>query len=207
MQTSNQDLRQLFDPKHTALVVIDKQEGYIKRDNVSTETLQQAVPRIDEFIELARRNGVVVVWTKMVENIDDAPDNLRLIMSCDEEYQDITREGETSFEVYGAVKPLPTETIIVKNRYNAFADTNLTQTLLEKSIKTVLLVGGYASRCVFATAIGASDKGFHTIVIRDLVANTDASENEVPVALDIIEAIHGFVLDTDRIKDSWSEVS
>lgn len=197
------DIQKLVEPNHTALVVIDKQYGYFDRQVAPTANAQAKVAAMDEFILKARAVHIPVFWTKMIENIDDSPENLRFIMRHDEDYVELTREYEQTFDIFGEVTPLPAEPVIVKKRYNAFAETELGELLRAQGIKTVIFIGGYASRCVFASVIGASDNGFYPVVVEELVANPDKYQDEVAVALRIISHIHGTVLAANSVTKSW----
>lgn len=68
---------------NTALLVIDKQKGYIdpsqpllKAIASDTDELSSLLPAMDEFIDSARALGLLVVWTQMVEDLKLSPANI-----------------------------------------------------------------------------------------------------------------------------------
>lgn len=203
MSLSSDELRELVDPAHTALIVIDKQYGYFQRAGVQTTDLLSKVAGIESFILEARSKGVAVYWTQMLENIDDSPSNIQYVMQHQGGYVELTRQGEQSFEFFGNVMPEADEEVITKKRYNAFAQTKLATQLKSRGIKTVIFVGGYGSRCVLASVIGAVDEGFRVVVPQQFVGNTDATRDEMPATFSVIGSIYGFVVDADEVYASW----
>jgi len=205
MALSNTQLIDLLNPASTILLVVDKQYGYFERQNIPTEGLKSAVVGIDAFIEVAREMKVPVIWTQMVENKDESPEHLSFIMKQDEQYVPLTEKGTRSFEFYGDIVPNDNETVIEKHYYNAFAHTELLEAVRQHQAKSIIIVGGYASRCILATTIGAVDAGLHVVIPPELVGNTDNTENEVSGTLNVIRSIYGFLLSKDEILSAWSE--
>jgi maleamate amidohydrolase len=203
MGLATEELRELVDPAHTALIVIDKQYGYFQREGVQTTDLLSKVDGIESFILKARSKEVAIYWTQMLENIDDSPSNIQYVMQHQDGYVELTRQGRQSFEFFGDVTPEANEEVITKKRYNAFAHTKLAKLLKDRGIKTVILVGGYGSRCVLASIVGAVDEGFRVVVPRQLIGNTDVTMDEIPATLSVIKSIYGFVVDTDEIYATW----
>jgi len=209
---SHMDIKQLLDPSSTVLLVIDKQAGYFDRTFVekrrqdlpvnSAETLKL----IDSFIEKARSADVEVVWTKMVEDISLSPPAISEKMKADPGgVTTITKPGDRSFEIYGRVKPESSEKIITKYRYNAFSRTKLADYLKTKNIKTVIFVGGYASRCVLSSVVGANGEDLFCVIPKDLVLNQADAAHEVKTLYDIVNAIFGIVLETNKIFLAWEK--
>lgn len=206
MARSESQLITLLDPTSTMLLVVDKQYGYFERLNVPTDGLKSKVVDIDAFIKIAREKKVPVVWTQMVENREESPEHLALIMKQDDKYTPLTEKGTRSFEFYGEVIPSSDEVVIEKYYYNAFAHTNLLQVVQQNHVKTIIIVGGYASRCVLATTIGAVDAGLHVVIPPELVGNTDSTENEVPGTFNVIRSIYGFLIPKDQIVAIWNKI-
>jgi nicotinamidase-related amidase len=203
MALSSIDFRKLVTPNSTALIVIDKQYGYFERDGTNVKRVRNALPLIDDFIQQSRNAGVAVYWTKMLENIDDSPPTIQYVMNHDNGYVDLTRKNNKSYEIIG-LQPREGESIIEKRYYNAFNKTNLESSLRENGIDTVILVGGYASRCILATAASALDRDFKIVIPEELVANSDNYWHEVPATFSIVNAIYGHVVPVSRFKDAWS---
>ncbi len=199
-------LKTLVSPEKTAVIVVDKQYGYFRRKGSPTTQLMDALPKIDAFVKEARSADIKIIWTKMLENPEDSPENIRFIMATgDPLYTTLTRRNDRSYDIIGEAQPTENELVIEKLYYNAFAHTSLAEHLKQNQITTLVFVGGYASRCVLATVTSALDNGFYPVVVQDLVANTDDTSEEVPVALRIIETIYGRVHTEAEVVDAWSD--
>jgi nicotinamidase-related amidase len=68
----------------------------------------------------------------------------------------------------------------------------------------VILVGGYASRCILATAASALDRDFKIVIPEELVGNSDNYWHEIPATFSIVNAIYGHVVPVSRFKGVWS---
>ncbi len=198
----------LLRPNQTAVIVIDKQAGYFDpKDSQSvlfgkTKNLLPLVPKIDQFILEARQLHIPIIWTQMIENIEQSRPGLANKMKREQTHA-IIKQGEPSFEFYGDVTPQPDEKIIIKYYFSAFADTDLAEHLKNLGITTIVLIGGYTSRCVLATAFSANAEDMNVFVTDDLVGVADHFAPEQPIALGIIESILGNVVDSKFILEAW----
>jgi len=189
---------------NTALIVIDKQVGYMGDGDYlgipfkgEVNDFGVHVAAIDSYIERCRLAGLKVIWTKMTEDPKVSPQNIAAKMLATGT-PSITSPGSKSYDFVGNV-PLNNEKVVEKQYYDAFAQTDLDSYLKENGITTVILVGGFASRCVLGTAFGANGYGYNVIVAEDLVANPVRMKHEIPVAMGIISSILGYVLPHERI--------
>lgn len=192
--------------KKTAVIVVDKQDGYFSRLTVGKrkrslpDNAELVLNNIDSFIERCRDIDLKIYWTQMVEDIDESPDNITEIMKSDDDRVEV-KEDSAGFQIVGRTKPLPRDKVIIKHYYDAFAKTDLDDQLKNDSIETVVLVGGYASRCVLGTAYGANGHDYRVIVIRDLVVNQISDVNEMPSFYKVIEAILGYTTTENELFD------
>jgi len=195
----------------TAVVVIDKQRGYIeagqpliKSLNTDTDKLASRVPQIDDFIEKTREAGIRVIWTQMIEDLQDSVPSIIRKMRLEGSPSFIDPKNE-SFQIYGRVKPRKDETIFKKKSYDSFSTTGLDEYLKRHQIKTVVLVGAYTSRCVLATAFVANGLGYNVFVAKDLVGEPEKFVHEAKIALGIIDSILGYVVDSEFLQDVWKK--
>lgn len=71
-------LEEQVEPEVAALLVIDMQNDFIADDGVlgkkgfDFRIVQETVPRINTFIEAARKAGVLVIWIRTVHTLKDA---------------------------------------------------------------------------------------------------------------------------------------
>jgi len=112
----------------------------------------------------------------------------------------ITTPGKPNYDFVGA-GPKSHEMVVEKKYYDAFAQTKLSDYLRSKDIKNVVLVGGYASRCVLGTAFGANGNDFEVVAVADLMINTFKISKEKESSLSIINAILGYVITEDELRN------
>ncbi len=187
---------------NAALLVIDKQNGYVKRTDRDTSKLMDTVPKIDEFILSLRDLGIPVVWTKMLENETDSPANIAEKIKQDPHKGGGTFLNTPSYEIFGKVQPSSDEKVIDKQYFDAFAKTDLAGYLKSRSVETIILVGGYTSRCILGTAYGANGHGLNVLVVSDLVGNPAEFADEGPYAIKVIDSILGYSKNSSEILEA-----
>ena len=133
----------------------------------------------------------------MIEDKDLSPPVISALM--DPASPSITIPGHESFEIFGRTKPLKNEKIITKKYYNAFAQTELSEVLKAKGIKTLVFVGGYATRCILSSIVGANGEDFLVVLPRGLVINQESASNEIPTLYAAVAAIFGLVEEPAKI--------
>lgn len=189
--------------KKTSLLVIDKQKSYLSTSAVypfseSETEVEAIVAEIDNFIKWCRSKGIEIVWTKMIESKVQSPRNIAEKMK-NTETKEISVEGSRNFEFIG-IGPEDKEKVIVKKYYDAFAGTGLGSYYKSKGIENVIIVGGYASRCVLASSFGANGRGLNIYITPTLVVNPLHLDREKESMLDIVNIILGYVAPIDVLK-------
>lgn len=192
------EIAELLKPEHTAIIVVDVMDAYFSADSelarlvgFSTTKLDQTAKKIREFLEEARKyKPAAVVFTRMIERPDSLPPNLAKKMETDKTPALVEVNGP-GWDYY-EVAPQEGDHEITKRHYSSFQETNLDDYLKRKDVTSVIVVGGYGSRCVARTADDASDVfGYHTFVLPDLIANPDTPD--VPGNSRAVDEIPGFV--------------
>ena len=84
--------------------------------------------------------------------------------------------------------------------------------LQQRGVRTLVIIGGYGSRCVAATAIvGADVYGYNVFVPKDLIANLDEPDttstrggvDEIPGFLQALDTIWGYAPNSGSILRTW----
>ena len=204
-----QELISLLEPDKCALLVVDKQEGYIGSDqpliklrNTNTEQLKKIMTQLDIFIDEARRINIPVIWTKMVENVDESPANISLKMRIGNT-PSVIKSTDKSFEIYGHARPKQDEKVIIKKRFDAFIGTDLDEHLKKNQRSTLVLTGGYASRCLLATSFVGNSLGYNIAWAKDLVGVPDIFMKELPIAIGIVDSILGYTFESSELLSVW----
>ena len=187
-----------------ALIVIDKQNAYAHSDffHLTGKTPQKnaeaVLKNIDDFIEWARVAQLPVAWTRMIEDPKSSPAVVAQRMIIDQS-STISQKNTPGYAYYG-LTPLAPELEVDKYFPDAFSESKLAKWLTKNGVQTVLLVGGFASRCVLATAFGAQLSGFNPVVVSDLTLSPKQFEDEVPASHKIINGVVGYVKTATELK-------
>jgi nicotinamidase-related amidase len=137
-----------------ALLVIDVQESFTRRDSWQAVSNPDIVQDVAELVAAARRSGDLVVWILHHEPgtggvFDPVNGFTRLLDGLD------TEEGEP---------------VLTKTSRNAFTTTNLQQLLTEKGIRELVVCGIQTEQCCETTARVANDLGYDVTFVTDATA-------------------------------------
>lgn len=161
-----------------AIVNIDLQKAYTKTDEFKTayETDPKQIEYINQINQLARKNGLPVVFTFVayMDSAEDAgvwgtrtntPDSLQNIKfgSRRSEFDDRLDVIEGKDVIYCKKMPSP------------FFETPLQSLLVWHQIDTIIFTGGSTSGCIRAAAVDSLSRGYRTIVPEECVADKHES--------------------------------
>lgn len=216
--TLSPELQELLKPSITGLIVVDVQKGYFyanssplaKLTETKTTQLEQTAQKIDDFIKISRKyNLASIVFVRMEENPDVMAPNFAAIMKR-RGTPALTKKGDVSYEYY-IVSPEKEDKEVEKVTYSSFEGTDLHEHLQEKGIQTVIIVGGYGSVCVDATAQSAANRGYNVFIPNDLVADLDTPENggeadELSAFMHRFKKIYGETPSSYSILNTWGRI-
>lgn len=190
----------VFEPAHTALVVIDMQRDFVEPGGFGeslgndVSLLAAIVPTVAALLALARSQGLSIIHTREAHRPDlsDCPPAKRLRGSAALRIGDagpmgrILVAGEPGNDILPAVAPLPGEIVIDKPGKGAFYATALGEILRIKGITHLLFAGVTTEVCVQTSMREANDRGYDCLLIED------ATESYFPsfkaAALEMIRA-------------------
>jgi len=181
-----------FDPKRTAVVLIEFQNDFTSEGGAFHGAVQDVMERTGmlenarRLVEAARAAGTTIVHAP----ITFAPGY-----------------GEVSSHPYGILKGVVDSTAFVKGEWGAkivdalapqqgdvvvegkrgldtFATTNLDFILRARGIDTIALGGFLTNCCVESTMRTAYEKGYKVITLSDCVAATSAEEHDNAIKFD-----------------------
>jgi nicotinamidase-related amidase len=147
-----------------ALLVIDVQESFTRRDSWQAVSNPDIVQDVAELVAAARRSGDLVVWILHHEPgtggvFDPVNGFTRLLDGLD------TEEGEP---------------VLTKTSRNAFTTTNLQQLLTEKGIRELVVCGIQTEQCCETTARVANDLGYDVTFVTDATATFPIPHRDAP---------------------------
>jgi nicotinamidase-related amidase len=122
------------------------------------------IPNIRRLLDFAKHNSVPVIYINTYDIKEDNP--LR-----DKFGVHAVAESNAS-KVIDELKPDQNDTIIRKQYYDGFYNTNLEEVLRKFEIENVIVCGIHTHACVLLSALGAFYRGFGVIAVEDCMTTT-----------------------------------
>lgn len=182
----------MFQAKHTALIVVDVQNGFCPEGNLAVAHADEIIPKINELA--GHFDNIVVTQDWHPENHisfasnhpnKNAFDTIQLPYGTQVLWPSHCVQGTHDAELHPALN-IPTAQLVIRkgfhphiDSYSAFMEadqkttTGLAGYLKERGIDTVYVVGIATDFCVAWTAIDAAKLGFQSYVIADATKAID----------------------------------
>ncbi|MGA3249954.1 MAG: isochorismatase family cysteine hydrolase [Paraburkholderia sp.] len=175
----------VFEPQHTALVIIDMQRDFIEPGGFGeslgndVSLLADIVPTVAELLALARQTGLLVVHTREshAPDLSDCPPAKRLRGAPQMRIGEpgpmgrILVRGEPGNAIIDALAPLEGELVIDKPGKGAFYATRLGEALSVRGITHLLFAGVTTEVCVQTSMREANDRGYECLLVEDATAS------------------------------------
>jgi nicotinamidase-related amidase len=136
-----------------ALLVIDIQKAFFAPDQITAQSLEQAIEYINPAIALFRSKQLPVIAIQHMEAEE------QLV------------PGSNGFALPEQLHILASDLHITKTYGNAFNKTSLEDELQKLGVDTVILTGFCAEYCVLSTYRGAQDLDLTPIILRGALAS------------------------------------
>ncbi|MGP8068581.1 MAG: cysteine hydrolase family protein [Candidatus Bathyarchaeia archaeon] len=200
---------ELVDPKHSALLIIDVQNDYAKRNG--RVLFPQLVKNLTRVIEAARRTGILILYvqdTLLHERLSDSPAWIRHYMlgEAKKDPAEISADGldgTIGQQIIDEIRPQQNEIVIKKFRSSAFVGTGLDLILRSNNIRSVIVTGLFTEGCVESTCRDASNEYF-VVLAEDCV---DSDRRELHDACMKIMKLRYDVLTSEEILTAWSNTT
>ena len=158
------------DPARTALVVVDMQNDFVREGGgLLVPDAEATIPAIRMLLELARANGVRVVYSQDTHR--DGDPEWRI-------WPEHAREGSWGWEIVDELAPAPDDVVLRKPRYDAFYGTPLNHLLRLWGVDTLVMCGTIANICVQYTAASAALRWYEVVIPRDAISALDPFDLE-----------------------------
>lgn len=178
-----------FDPKKTALLVIDMQNDLAKTGPDYFAPLYQMVQSknvIENFTKVvkgARQKGLPIIHIKTVhrkDNADVVPTVTDFMLQglVPKEMPPILIEGTLGADFIEELQPATEDYVVAKRRSGAFYNTDLDLFLRTRGIDTLIVGGVVTNGCVENTIRGARERDYHVIVLSDCCAAVVAQAHD-----------------------------
>jgi len=142
--------------KDSVLVIIDAQREYVD-GKLPLDGIDASIKEASQLLERARKAGTPIIHVVHKGKPGGA------LFNPDSPYS----------EIVGSLTPKPDETVIKKTLPNAFANTNLEETLARIGRKKLIVIGYMTHMCVSSTVRGATDRGYRSTIVAKATATRD----------------------------------
>jgi biuret amidohydrolase len=202
-----------FDPKTTALVMIDFQRDFVDPGGFGealgndVSLLRRAVPPAERVLQAARNRGLFVIHTREGHRPDlaDCPPakkargRLKAGIGDPGPMGRILVRGEYGHDLVKELQPVAGEPVVDKPGKGAFYATDLDSILKNRGIKQLVVCGVTTEVCVQTTVREANDRGYDCLVLEDCVASYFPEFQKAALAMVKAQGgIFGWVTDSRR---------
>jgi ureidoacrylate peracid hydrolase len=202
-------LREVVDPAHTALLVIDMQNDFCAEDGYATVQLKKdlspcraTVAPIMRTVEAARGAGVPVLWVRAHYDDSYIAPPMRARNKMMGATATCCAEGSWGADFFG-VEPAEGEPVINKHRFNAFFETGLHERLQGMGVRSLVLTGVQTNVCIESTYREAFSLGYFLAIPEDGVASHTPPSHEASMAN--FRFLFGEVTSSDELTEIWAD--
>jgi nicotinamidase-related amidase len=166
-----------LDPKRTALLVMDYQNGVVSQIP-DTEAL---LDRVSTAIDATRAQGGHVGWVRVAftdADFDAIPETSIFAAMTSGPQRPAMHSDAPTTQIHPRLEPEPGDITVRKTRVGAFSTTDLDQQLRAQGITTLVLAGLSTSGVVLSTVREAMDRDYQIVVLRDACADRDQDTHD-----------------------------
>lgn len=193
-----------FDPRQSALLVIDMQKDFCARGGYlegivakgladeAVETLRKPIGPLRQVLDASREASLIVIYTIECHwpDLSDLPDNKRdgaarvgAPIGSEGPLGRLLVRGEEGCEIVEELAPLAGEHVVHKPGKGAFFATDLDHILRNRGITHLIFSGITTDCCVLATRFEARYRGYHTLMLEDCCAATPPAGHDAVFAM------------------------
>ena len=179
MTTAQQQFDATMDRESSALLIIDMQndfchpEGAQGKRGRDLSMVYGMIPTFEKVLNGARQIGLPVIFVRTLHYPWTDSKSWRKRLDGYKKGIEICLPGSWGAEIIDALTPRESEPVVVKHRYSAFVDTDLSLMLRSMKIETLLIGGVGTNVCVESTARHAYMLDYDVCLLEDCTAGCD----------------------------------
>ena len=155
-----------------ALLIIDVQNDYFPNGKCQLYKPEIALNTIKDLLKIFRKQNLPIIYIRH-ESIHGTFFN----------------PNTNGVQIHNDIKPLDTETVIVKHYPNSFYETNLQNKLVENGVTELVVCGMMTHMCIDTTIRAAKDYGYKLTLISDGCATKELEWNGDYIPADTVQSI------------------
>ena len=189
-----------LDPRRTALLVMDYQNGIVARLSDAESPLE----RVSSVVGNVRGRGGRIGWVRVAFTEDDfaaIPEHSVFAAMTGGRRRPALHADAPDTQIHARLKPQPGDINVRKTRVGAFSTTDLDHQLRAGEITTLVLAGISTSGVVLTTVREAIDLDYQIVVLRDACADRDRDIHAF--LTEKVFAANTFVATVDELDRLW----
>jgi ureidoacrylate peracid hydrolase len=202
------DLDEILDPAHTAVVVVDMQNdfcaenGYIHSvQGADMSGCKPLAERIGKLVMAGRAAGCEIIWVKAIYDHDLLPAPM-LSKMLDKGKGAVCCAADSWGADFFEISPADGEQVVEKRCYSAFHNTQMDDVLRRRGIKSIVMTGVATNVCVDSTLREAFFHGYYIVMPPDCVASANVPLHEATI--NSVELIFGHTPQSEVVMDIWA---
>jgi nicotinamidase-related amidase len=151
-----------------ALVVVDMQRFFLEEDSPADLPAGRAIiPRVLDLVRAFREHDLPVIFLRHLSREGDTAGSMYRW------WNSLMEPGDPLTDLHPDFTPRAEETLILKNQYSGFHETDLERRLQSLRISCVVIAGVMTHLCCESTARDAFMHGFDVVAVADGMATMD----------------------------------
>ncbi len=167
-----------MDPERgsSALLIMDVQQGIVDRYGAADGGY---LDRLRTALDAARSAGLHVIFVRVAFRPGAPEANARNRAFAALARREGLEEDSPATQIHPAVRPRPSEPVVVKKRVSAFAGSDLEVLLRSLGVEELVLAGIATSGVVLSTVREAADRDYRLTVLHDACLDADDEVHRV----------------------------
>jgi nicotinamidase-related amidase len=165
--------RPTLDPDHTALLVMDYQNGIVAQLSDTDQLLERVTTAVDNV----RGHGGHIGWVRVAftdADFEAIPDTSIFAAMTSGERRPTLHADAAATQIDARLEPESGDITVRKTRVGAFSTTDLDEQLRARAVTTLVLAGLSTSGVVLSTVREAMDRDYRIVVLQDACADGDS---------------------------------
>jgi nicotinamidase-related amidase len=172
-------LQETLSAQTTGLILFDALHGYLHPSDpakIAFLNERKILPNLTRLLAGARKVGMTAFYpagahapdgSDTVERLTDTDMDLAPGGGKNDPIKPRFHKGSKDSEIAAELKPLESDVVVPKQRWNSFHQTNLDLQFRVRGIDTIVIAGGSTDVGIASTVFAARDMDYGIVVVRD----------------------------------------
>jgi nicotinamidase-related amidase len=194
-------------PERVAVLLVDFQNDFCSPEvfngKAPTNSLNaETARRASEFGRRASDLGAHSIYTRQILDLAKLTNRQRQWESAD----GLCSAGSWGAELF--IEPIPRSHVVTKYRFEIWQSEEFLALLDRLGIDGLVIGGVELCCCVLYAVLGAEERGYHYVVVQDLISGQDPGQDSYNRAVrDYLRMTHGALDTAESVLEAWTNVT